>query len=234
MAAPHLPTLTASRRLLPRPAGHRGRRSRASCASAGANIVQLGTSTRPTPRAARFFMRMEFDVADGATDRDWRRFGVEVAERVRDALADVGRRAAASGSRSCCLALGPLPARSAVALAPRRARRPRSCSIASNHEDLRGATSRRSACRSTTSRSTQRRQAGGRGAAARAARAADVRPRRARPLHADPLAATSSTGVGVPVHQHPPLVPARLRRRGTVRAREGARREADRRDRATT
>ena len=53
----------------------------------------------------------------------------------------------------------------------------------------------------------------------------------ARPLHADPRPARARR-LPEPDHQHPPLVPARVRRRPPVPPGPAARREADRRDRA--
>ena len=70
-------------------------------------------------------------------------------------------------------------------------------------------------------------KAAGRGAAPRAARG-QRRPRGAGPLHADPLRRVPRPARRAG-DQHPPLVPARVRRRRALRARQGARGQAHRR-----
>ena len=191
-----------------------------SSSSAGANIVESDQYSTD-PEGGAFFMRMEFDLGRSTSDRDASRpASREVAERfgMDWRLTYAGR---AQAHRDPGLARRPLPARPALALAPRRARR----------------RDRRSWSRTTpTSARTSRRF--GMPVRPRARSTKDKKPEaEARMLEllaasastwscsratCRSSAATSSRG-SAPGDQHPPLVPAGLRRRRPLpRARTSA------------
>ena len=100
--------------------------------------------------------------------------------------------------------------------------------VVSNHPDLREAVETFGVPFVHVPNTTATRD-GRRGADVRAARR-QGRPRRARPLHADRLAGVRRA-LAEPDHQHPPLLPPGVRRRGSVPAGLRARREDRRGDR---
>ena len=174
---------------------------------AGANIVRSDQySTDPSGGA--FFLRMEFTLPRERRERFAEWFGLGVADRfdMTWRLWDAGerKRIAVLVSRYDHCLHGP-----AVPLGARRARRrPRPGGL----QPPRSARAGRAGGRPVPPRAGRpRRQAGRRGAAARAA-GGRLRPRGAGPLHADPVRRLPRPRRR-PGHQHPPLVPARLRRR---------------------
>ena len=175
----------------------------------GANIVSSDQHSTD-PEGGRFFMRMEFSTADMDLGRDQLEaaFEADVARALRDALADVapGRPQAHGDPRLALRALRPRPALAMAARIDRRGRgagRLEPPGSRGGRALLRGAVPPRA-------RAAGWQDAGG-GEAPRAARG---RGRRggARSLHADSLRRLHRPDRGA-ADQHPPLLPAGVRRR---------------------
>ena len=152
-------------------------------ADAGLNIVD---ADQHSSDEGRFFMRMVFDRRPGRRAR-----GAAAALRAGDRPSRFemdhrfaeSSRAQAGGDHG--LARGPLPLRPALALAQRRARRPRSSRVISNHPDH--ADQVDVARPPLPPRAGRRRRPRPRPSAQILELLGERRPARPRPLHADPL-----------------------------------------------
>ena len=174
-------------------------------ADAGLNIVD---ADQHSSGEGRLFMRMVFDPVPEGRARGRLpplRGGGRRAARDGPPLRRVER---AQAGRDHGLARGPLPLRPALALAQRRARRRRRRRRLQPPRPRRPGRLARPPLPPRPGRG--RRQGGGRAARARAARRG--RPARPRPLHAGPLGRLPRRARGAG-DQHPPQLPARLRRR---------------------
>ena len=193
------------------------------------NIVQLDQYSDDAD-GGNFFQRVVFHRPDLAAAMPDDRGGPHQDGVRARAGVDADRSVHPEAHGDPGLHLGSLPARAALAAPPRRAAGDDPDGHLQPHQHRRG--------RPLVRHPVLPRPLPGAGQVRRRgedprARSGERRLHRARPLHADHLRGLPRRG-GRAGDQHPPLLPARLHRRGAVPQGQGARREADRRDVATT